>query len=438
MTPQLRKTRFICISDTHNASPADGAFKLPKGDVLIHAGDLTKQGTFAELRKTFAWIEDAEYEVKLVVAGRPIPYLMNAIADTETSGNHDITLDSGFYAEHGSSFHSQYPQDSQACVDLIKEYPSITYLNHEHVNIRLTKENGPQTGFKAFGSPYSPANGLWAFGYPPDKASELWDQSIPLDTDVVITHTPPKYHCDESRDRGAAGCETLRQKLWRVRPSLAICGHVHEGRGAERVIWDLETPNVKFKELATGYWTDPGLGNKKQSTMDLSSKSQVPLDNTGSWTSVDTSSVAVSTLTKTNVSTMISLLPWSFPGRPTTNIVSPLTNILPYLHAEGANPAVWGQGGILPSGRCDVEALAGRLGRRETCCINAAIMASSWPYKSKDNGRYNKPIVVDIDLPVWQQAEDSALPEQCTVSEAKLTPSDFTLSSQSSAHSVSS
>ena len=35
----LRKTRIVVISDTHNASPKDGAFKLPKGDVLIHAGD---------------------------------------------------------------------------------------------------------------------------------------------------------------------------------------------------------------------------------------------------------------------------------------------------------------------------------------------------------------------------------------------------------------
>ena len=69
MTIQTRKTRFVCISDTHNATPADGAFKLPTGDVLIHAGDLTKQGTLAELRKTLAWIDDAEFEVKLVVAG---------------------------------------------------------------------------------------------------------------------------------------------------------------------------------------------------------------------------------------------------------------------------------------------------------------------------------------------------------------------------------
>ena len=74
MAIELRKTRFVCLSDTHNASPADGAFKLPKGDVLIHAGDLTKQGTFAELQKTLNWIEQAEFEVKIVVAGKSFRY----------------------------------------------------------------------------------------------------------------------------------------------------------------------------------------------------------------------------------------------------------------------------------------------------------------------------------------------------------------------------
>lgn len=43
--PRLTKrTRFVCISDTHNST-----VKLPKGDVLIHAGDLTNQGSYSEV-----------------------------------------------------------------------------------------------------------------------------------------------------------------------------------------------------------------------------------------------------------------------------------------------------------------------------------------------------------------------------------------------------
>lgn len=60
-----------------------------------------------------------------------------------------------------------------------------------------------------------------------------------------------------------------------------------------------------------------------------------------------------------------------------------------------------GQGGMPLSPRSDREALVGRMGRQETCVINAATMASSWPHKSSGGKKYNKPIVVDLDLPVW-------------------------------------
>jgi len=66
MNPKTRKTRFVCISDTHNCG---GAFNLPKGDVLIHAGDLTNQGSFAELQKAVKWLEEVDFETKIVIAG---------------------------------------------------------------------------------------------------------------------------------------------------------------------------------------------------------------------------------------------------------------------------------------------------------------------------------------------------------------------------------
>jgi predicted phosphodiesterase len=66
---KTRKTRFVCVSDTHNAT-ASGSFKLPRGDVLIHAGDLTNQGSFSELQKAVKWIEKADFEAKIIIAGK--------------------------------------------------------------------------------------------------------------------------------------------------------------------------------------------------------------------------------------------------------------------------------------------------------------------------------------------------------------------------------
>jgi len=78
-TQRTQKTRFVCISDTHNAG---GAFKLPKGDVLIHAGDLTNNGTYKELEKAAKWLEEADFGTKIVIGGmsgvgRVIPFYMS-------------------------------------------------------------------------------------------------------------------------------------------------------------------------------------------------------------------------------------------------------------------------------------------------------------------------------------------------------------------------
>lgn len=66
--PASRKTRIVCISDTHNQTP-----KLPAGDVLIHSGDLTNQGSLSELKKQVAWLEAVDFEVKIVIAGMHAP-----------------------------------------------------------------------------------------------------------------------------------------------------------------------------------------------------------------------------------------------------------------------------------------------------------------------------------------------------------------------------
>lgn len=296
--------------------------------------------------------------------------------------------------------------------------PSILYLNHEAAEVSLASPTGPHTTFRIFGSPFSPAKGMWAFGYPQPEASKRWD-GIPLDVDIVLTHTPPKYHCDERNDRVAGGCEYLRQALWRIRPKLAICGHVHEGRGAEIIQWDLGASNIKFKENGVIRWEDPGEDNKKMSRIDLTSKGRVAgnsFKNDGSmgdWENQSSSSPASSSNLTTSTGTGVLFWPENMtPGQWKWHRKNPLakmaiSNITKSLLAipEQILLPARGQGGIPPSLRCDVEALSGRMGRQETCVVNAAMMASSWPHKGVRGKKFNKPIVVDIDLPVWEEVE---------------------------------
>jgi hypothetical protein len=240
---------------------------------------------------------------------------------------------------------------------------------------------------------------MWAFGYGPELAKEIWDP-IPLDTDVVVTHTPPKYHCDESNQRRAAGCEGLREALWRIRPRLAICGHIHEGRGSERVRWDLGAPNIKFKEEDVQRWEDPGKDNKKMSIIDLSSKAENPIRNDGSTCEWNIDANANILDHPTVVQDILAFSDTNVGPEPTATLgISRSAGNLLVVPPEAPISAVRGQGGVLPSQRCDLEALSGRMGRLETCVVNAAIMASSWPHRAGGK-KFNKPIVVDIDLPI--------------------------------------
>lgn len=92
------------------------------------------------------------------------------------TGNHDITLDTRFYNQYGAYFHNQGLEDVSKCQEILQNSPSITYLRHSSATICLDRPSGPQTTFKVFGSPYSPANGMWAFGYEPYEAEQVWSK----------------------------------------------------------------------------------------------------------------------------------------------------------------------------------------------------------------------------------------------------------------------
>lgn len=352
---RTRRTRFVCISDTHNCT-----VKLPKGDVLIHCGDLTNQGSFKELSKQIQWLEKADFECKIVVAG-----------------NHDLTLDTEFYTTYGNYGNNKNPQVALDCQALLTEAKTLTYMLHESRTFKLTSPDGPRTSFSVFGSPYSPAwGGAWAFQYPhendddDDAARSLWGE-IPLDTDILITHGPARTHCDKARMGEAAGCEMLRQALWEVRPRLALCGHIHEARGAERVIWDLES---RYAELDREPWNDPHPpDSEKIALIDLTTKGRKPLDNDGS-------------VCRKGGRHNERLEVPDNPNKQGEKEVAHPTRSL------GKNP---------DSARKDQVALAGRLGRRETCIVNCAIQHISYPHKGKGSRKLNKAIVVDLDLPVW-------------------------------------
>lgn len=192
-----KSVSVVCISDTHNVKCS-----IPEGDILIHAGDLTQSGTFKELQATISWLRDQTHPVKIVIGG-----------------NHDLGLDETY---HKSSSPSSGINHSEL------EWGDIQYLQDGSTTVVCP--NGRH--LKVYGSPKSPRHGNWAFQYP--REQDVWSCSVPDDTDILITHTPPRAHLD----LGRLGCSYLLRELWRVHPLLHVFGHVHAGYGKEELFFD--------------------------------------------------------------------------------------------------------------------------------------------------------------------------------------------------------
>ncbi|KAJ6031625.1 hypothetical protein N7540_002357 [Penicillium herquei] len=210
--------RIICISDTHNLTPS-----LPPGDILIHAGDLTTNGTFEELQAQIQWLSSQPHTHKIVIAG-----------------NHDIVLDETIdgklfsHQRDGLFEGSSESSDQRASLD----WGQIHYLNDEAVTLNLLVPGlGAQQvrKVKIFGSPLTPEFGSWAFQYP--SIRDVWTKRIPDDTQILVVHGPPALYGDCDGEVGqdgkikVKGDGYLLREIQRVRPKLVVCGHIHGAFG---------------------------------------------------------------------------------------------------------------------------------------------------------------------------------------------------------------
>lgn len=177
--------KFVVISDTHGQHRS---LKLPKGDVIIHAGDISKSGHPVEIEDFLDWFSKLKFKYKIFIAG-----------------NHD------FFLEHA------HPRVIEQMIP-----KGVIYLNDSGAEIN---------GIKFWGSPITPWFHNWAFNR--ERGEEIkqhWDL-IPDDTDVLITHGPPFGILDETVYSKRTGCEELLLKVYQVKPKFHFFGHIHEDYG---------------------------------------------------------------------------------------------------------------------------------------------------------------------------------------------------------------
>ncbi len=222
--------RITHISDTHNKhNQLNG--KLPGGMLLIHSGDFTSIGRKHEVEKFIEWFGKQDYTHKVFIAG-----------------NHDLVFDrESLYNDKAAYFERRVFENLPAegkpdwLVELLNNLPDgVHYLENNSVKIE---------GINIWGSPHSPSFG-YGWGFNKGRGADIaqcWNK-IPMDTDIVITHTPIYGYNDRAANTNQnVGCADLYHQLKEVQPHLHFAGHIHEGYGWKTMgltsWYDLQTFN---------------------------------------------------------------------------------------------------------------------------------------------------------------------------------------------------
>lgn len=182
------KLKIWHISDTHGYHKK---LKIPEGiDIIIHSGDAGNYGdpyrSEPEIREFANWFATLPIEYKIYVAG-----------------NHDSSVEHLLWNKQ------------------LFDKLNIDYLFNSTINIM---------GIQIWGSPFTPRFGNWSFMKDRSKINKVWE-SIPEDTDIIITHGPPKYILDLTinRDHSLESCgdSALGKKIIKLNPKLVCFGHIH-------------------------------------------------------------------------------------------------------------------------------------------------------------------------------------------------------------------
>lgn len=188
----MNKKRVWHFSDSHTF---ENMLKVPNDiDIVIFSGDCsnprnTLENSF-EVLKFLKWFGQLPIQYKIF-----------------TGGNHDVSIERKIITDR----------------DFIDN--NIIHLWNQEVNIE---------GLKIWGSPYTPSFGEgWAFNKDRAKIGQIWS-TIPEDTDIIVTHGPPKGVLDLSHDRDGklefCGDVALKKRIRQIKPKLVCYGHIHSTR----------------------------------------------------------------------------------------------------------------------------------------------------------------------------------------------------------------
>ncbi|ETO14892.1 hypothetical protein RFI_22475 [Reticulomyxa filosa] len=199
--------RIVTVSDSHMNH---NKFDMPEGDILIIAGDWTNWRTSrTDIPKVVEWLKSlSQYRHKVIIAGNHERGL----------NENDVEKNKKYFME---SCNTHYLQDEMLSVLGVNIYGSPWHPQRErNEGNKITK----------IGCLFS----AHAFDRPLDEIKKIFE-SIPSETNILVTHSPPFGIGDLERPGHIGSSALLTEVTQRVRPFLHIYGHSHGGRGIRMV-----------------------------------------------------------------------------------------------------------------------------------------------------------------------------------------------------------
>ena len=169
-----KQIKIISVADTHRQH---WNINIPECDIFVFAGDAELDSLDA-LKDFNDWLGTIKAKHKIICGG-----------------NHD------FYLEE------------RPAEELQTYFTNATYIENESVTIMGIKFNN------------------WAWMLNTEELRHVWN-TIPDNTDIVITHSPPFGILDSTPfSQWPCGCHHLLNRLNELKPKYHIFGHIHAGYG---------------------------------------------------------------------------------------------------------------------------------------------------------------------------------------------------------------
>lgn len=223
-----------CTSDLHGYYP-----ELKGGDLLIVAGDLTRDDYASSQLEFLSCLQHLNYKKKILIAGNHDNW-----AEDIKNGNPFSHWKIEYLCDSGTEFEYEEPSSTEWGAN----EASLSELNYEKKKMKI------------WGSPWTkrfPGMNPKCMAFTVDTEEELEEKwkLIPDDVDILVTHSPPYGIMDQVERKYIdiqgtllkwnenVGSKSLSNKTDNLKNlKIHIFGHVHEGYGHLKEI--LKTPNI--------------------------------------------------------------------------------------------------------------------------------------------------------------------------------------------------